>query len=317
MVRSVLFAVVLVIIACRAEPINTFSFVALGGELAVTYTGPRQEEVERAVIKTVQDFSSALNYYDPNSLVSRLNRDAHREAIAVPPWFCRLVEDAVRITRDTEGKFDVTYKSEGFLWDIHRGEVPTAEEVTRHLPLIGVSHLLVDCSANTIRFTREGVRLDFGGIAAGYAADRTRRLFEQAGIRNFLVNYTGEIVACGSKNGASWRIGIRDPFDRDHLIKTLDVPREGCLNISTSGDYERYLEKGNKRYSHIIDPSTGMPVEGSHSVTVVAADCLTADALATALSVGWRDREYLQRMKRRWGLQIYLVTGSQRTLETL
>ncbi len=298
--------------SCTEKPLNTFSFRGLGGDLSVTYVGPRNEEVERTIVTMVTEISTVLNYYDAGSLVTKINSEAHARPIPVPPWFCRLLDRAVSITRETEGKFDITYKSEGFLWDIHRNEVPDPAEVRRYLPLIGVENIMVDCAANTVAFKKEGVRLDFGGIAAGYAADETRRLLEQAGIHHFLVNYTGEIVACGTKQGRPWRIGIRDPFLKANLLKTLAVPVEGCLNISTSGDYERYLEKDGKRYSHIIDPATGLPVEGAHSVTVTAPDCTTADALATALSVGWRDNGYIRRMKERFLLQVYMVTGSAR-----
>jgi len=300
--------------ACTEKPLNTFSFRGLGGDLSVAYAGPRDEAVEKKVVAMVTEMSATLNYYDAGSLVTKINREAHTGPVPVPPWFCRLLERAVRITRETEGKFDITYKSEGFLWDIHRNEVPDPAEVRRYLPLVGVENLTVDCSASTVAFKKEGVRLDFGGIAAGYAADETRRLLEQAGIRHFLVNYTGEIVACGTKHGRPWRIGVRDPFLKDHFLKTLEVPAEGCLNISTSGDYERYLEKDGKRYSHIVDPGTGLPVQGAHSVTVSASDCTTADALATALSVGWRDHDYIGRMKEKFSLRIYMVTGSAREI---
>jgi len=158
------------------------------------------------------------------------------------------------------------------------------------------------------------VKLDLGGIAAGYAADETRRIMEQAGSKDFLVNYTGELVVCGSKHGKPWTVGIRNPLKKEELIKTFSTPIDGCLSISTSGDYERYLEKNGKRYSHIIDPKSGLPVEGAHSVTVSAADCMTADALATALSVGWRDRGFITEMKQRYGLTVHMLTGDEVTL---
>ncbi len=303
-------------VGCTEKPLNSFSFRGLGGDLTITYTGARNEEAEKNIVTMVTEMSRVLNYYAPDSLVTQLNEKAHNGPVPVPPWFCRLLERAVTFTRETEGKFDITYKSEGFLWDIHRNDIPDIAEVRRYLPLIGVENLVIDCSDNTIAFKKKGVRLDFGGIAAGYAADETRRILEQAGIHDFLINYTGEIIACGTKYGTSWRIGVRDPFQKERLIETLDVPPKGCLNVSTSGDYERYLEKNGRRYSHIVDPSTGMPVEGAHSVTVIAPDCTTADALATALSVGWRDSAYIRRMKERYALQIYLVTGETRRLTT-
>ena len=315
--RGIILLCLLAVASCgKKPPVNTLSFYGLGGELSVIYTGARNEEVERTIVTRITEISQTLNYYAPDSLVTKLNREAHRDPVVVPPWFCYLLEQAILFTRESEGKFDITYKSEGFLWDIHQNEVPDQAEVHRYLPLVGVDNLVVDCRKNTVFFKKEGVKLDFGGIAAGYAADETRRILEAAEIRSFLINYTGEIVACGTKYGRPWRLGIRDPFDKESLLETFDVPQDRCLNISTSGDYERYLEKDGKRHSHIIDPATGTPVEGAHSVTVTAPDCMTADALATALSVGWRDRGYILRMKERFGLSVYMLTGDTRCLIT-
>lgn len=300
--------------ACREKPVSTFSFRGLGGDLTVTYAGPRDAALEEQVQRRVGEISATLNYYSPGSLLSHLNAEGHTGPFAVPGWLCRLLDSSVGFTRGTGGRFDITYKSEGYLWDIHRAEVPDPAEVRKLLPLVGVDNLDIDCEKNTIAFKKEGVKLDFGGIAAGYAADETRQIMERAGRKDFLVNYTGELVVCGSKHGKPWTVGIRNPLKKEELIKTFETPPDGCTSLSTSGDYERYLEKDGKRYSHIIDPKSGLPVEGAHSVTVLAPDCMTADALATALSVGWRDREFIGEMKRRYGLTVYMLTGDDLSL---
>ncbi|HSA32805.1 MAG TPA: FAD:protein FMN transferase [bacterium] len=300
--------------ACREKPVSAFSFQGLGGDLTVTYAGPRDAALEEQVQRRVGEISATLNYYSPGSLLTHLNASAHKGPVAVPGWLCRLLEGSVAFSRETGGRFDITYKSEGYLWDIHRAEVPDPAAVRELLPLVGVENLALDCEKNTVAIRREGVKLDLGGIAAGYAADETRRIMEQAGSKDFLVNYTGELVVCGSKHGKPWTVGIRNPLKKEELIKTFSTPIDGCLSISTSGDYERYLEKNGKRYSHIIDPKSGLPVEGAHSVTVSAADCMTADALATALSVGWRDRGFITEMKQRYGLTVHMLTGDEVTL---
>lgn len=300
--------------ACREKPVQTFSFRGLGGDLSVTYLGPRDEAFEQAIERRVGEISATLNYYSPGSLLTHLNAEAHKGPVAVPGWLCRLLENSVSFTRGTGGRFDITYKSEGHLWDIHRAEVPDPAEVRELLPLVGVENLALDCEKNTVAYKKEGVKLDLGGIAAGYAADQTRKLAEKAGRADILINYTGELVVCGTKHGKPWRVGIRNPLKKEELIRTFETPPEGCTSLSTSGDYERYLEKNGKRYSHIIDPKSGLPVEGAHSVTIIAPDCMTADALATALSVGWRDREFIADMKRRYGLTVYMLTGDDLTL---
>lgn len=307
--KKIAILITLIALAACSKPPNTFSFKGLGGDLTVSYTGPQNMGLEREIVKQVTSFSNALNYYSEKSLTTKINAGAHTGPIEVPDWYCKLLDAATFFTRETGGKFDITYKSEGFLWDIHRDTVPDPAEVRKFLPFVGIGNLDLDCEKNTVSFRKEGVKLDFGAIAAGFAADETRRLMEQGGVRNFLINYTGELVVCGSKYGKPWTVGIRNPLQKDELIRTFETPLEGCTSMSTSGDYERYLEKNGKKFSHIIDPATGNPVEGAHSVTVIAPDCMTADALATALSVGWRDHEYIANMKKRFKLKIYMLTG--------
>lgn len=307
--KKIAILITLIALVACSKPPNTFSFKGLGGDLTVSYTGPQDAGLEKEIVKQVTTLSRDLNYYSDKSITSKLNSLAHLTAAEVPDWYCKLLDAAAFFTRETGGKFDITYKSEGFLWDLHRNEVPNPDEVRKYLPLIGVDNLTVDCVKNTVAFKKEGVKLDFGAIAAGYAADETRRLLEKAGRRDFLINYTGELVVCGSKYGKPWTVGIRNPLQKDELIKTFETPLEGCTSMSTSGDYERYLEKNGKKFSHIIDPATGNPVEGAHSVTVIAPDCMTADALATALSVGWRDKEYIAKMKKRFDLKVFMLTG--------
>jgi len=307
--RTIVIVILLLAVSCQQKTVNSFSFKGLGGDLTVTYAAPKNETLEKDIERRVTELSTTMNYYSKESLTTKLNTEAHKGAVAVPDWFCQLLASSVNFTRETGGKFDITYKSEGWLWDIHRDIVPDPAEVRKFLPFVGIENLDLDCEKNTVAFRKEGVKLDFGAIASGFAADETRRMMEQGGVKDFLINYTGELVVCGSKYGKPWTVGIRNPFKKEELIKTFETSTDTCTNISTSGDYERYLEKNGKKYSHIIDPSTGNPVEGAHSVTVIAPDCMTADTLATALSVGWRDREYIGSMKKRFKLKIYMLTG--------
>ncbi len=119
------------------------------------------------------------------------------------------------------------------------------------------------------------------------------------------------MLICGSKNGKEWNIGIKDPYNKENLLKAIPVPPETCKGIATSGDYERFIEKNGKKYSHIINPKTGLPVENAHSVTVEAPNAITADALSTGISVGWEDNEFIKRIAAKQKIKVYMLTGKE------
>ncbi len=289
--------------------VRSFSFSGMGTVLSVSYIGNLNQEMEQEIRDSVGSLTAEMNYYDKKSFVSRINSSAHEFPQEVPPYLCKLIRKSIFFARQTAGKFDITYKSSGKLWDIHRNKVPDESEVRKLLPLVGIDNLEADCKNSTIRFKRRGVKIDLGGIAKGYAIDVAGSILEKYGVKNFIVNFGGDLLVCGKKGDVPWTVGVMNPLKKRELLKKINLKEDRCAGIATSGDYERFVEKDGKRFSHIIDPENGMPVEGAHSVTVIAENAVSADALATAVSVVHADEGFVKKIVDKFDIVVYTLTG--------
>jgi thiamine biosynthesis lipoprotein len=192
--------------------------------------------------------------------------------------------------------------------------VPTDAEIRATLPRVGVRHVRYDRATRTLAFDRDSVRIDLGGIAKGYAVERAARDLAAAGVKNALVNLTGNMQALGAPPGApAWRIGIRDPRDRMPYFAKLTISNEG---ISTSGQYEQFIAANGRTYGHILNPRTGWPVDGLISVTVVSPSAFTCDAWDTPCFVLGLERAK-QLAKRRADLGVVLVEPGTNGVDTV
>jgi thiamine biosynthesis lipoprotein len=189
----------------------------------------------------------------------------------------------------TGGAFDPTVGSVEAVWgDIQReggGRLPDEESVRSALDRVGYRHVRTDPGAKTVFLAKEGMRLDLGGIAKGYVTDQGMTWLSRLGIETALIDAGGDIRVSGRPESPWWRVGLQDPLERGHLLGVFRL-REGA--VVTSGTYERFFETEEGRFAHILNPSTGQPVEGLLSVTVIAEEAYLADALATALMVKGR-----------------------------
>jgi thiamine biosynthesis lipoprotein len=189
-----------------------------------------------------------------------------------------VVEHAAEISKLSGGAFDVTIGPLVVLWQMRlkEGKTPTDEEIARVRPLVNYRDIVVDKKASTIFLKKPGMIMDFGGMK-GYTADRVASLFKKRGINNAIIAVAGDIWVLGHReDGKPWRIGVQHPRDHD---KTLAVLELSDKYISTSGDYERFVIKENKRYHHIIDPRTGKPSTGTISATLIGDEGATIDPL--------------------------------------
>ena len=184
----------------------------------------------------------------------------------------------------SSGAYDPTVSALMQLWGFRskRQTVPSEAEISDTLKKVGWKKVKLDRKKHSVRFLTEGLRLDFGGIAKGFALDKTREVLLRAGIRHAVLDFGGNIGTVSEEKHTPFRIGIRDPEMTGHLIGTLEM-RNQCA--ATSGSYERYVLIGGKEYSHIMDPRTGKPVTGMLSVTVVTPRGTDSDALSTAIFV--------------------------------
>jgi thiamine biosynthesis lipoprotein len=244
--------------------------------------GAAAEAAIDAVIAEMHRVDALMSTYKPESQLSRVNREAAAGPVKVEPELARLVARALEFSEMSDGAFDVTYASVGYLYDYRAGKHPTDAEIAAVLPAINWRHVVVDTAASTIRFLRPGVRVDLGGIAKGHAVDSCIALLEARGVTNATVTAGGDSRILGDRRGRPWIVGIRHPDDRGRVIARIPVEDAA---ISTSGDYERFFDEDGVRYHHIIDPKTGKSPHGVRSVTIIAPTSTFAEGLTKSVFI--------------------------------
>jgi len=241
------------------------------------------EKIDRAV-EEISRIERLLTTFSDSSVTSRVNAQAGVQPVEVPEEFFYLVKRARGISDLTRGAFDLSYGSiDKRLWNFDQTltALPTAEAL-RNLRLINYRNIVLDDTRQTVFLKEKGMRIGFGGIGKGYAADRASRLLKELGVSNGVVNASGDLKTWGTCNGRPWTISVADPDAPAFPFSELEV---GEMAVATSGTYEKYTVIDGKRYSHTINPRTGLPVSGIKSVTVICPYAELADAMATPLAV--------------------------------
>jgi len=254
-----------------------------------------QRSIE-AAFKQLHRLDRLMSSYKSDSELTRINRTAGEKPVKISPETFSLLEESGRYWQMTDGAFDITVGPIIDLW--HRcadaNTLPTKQQITRAKKAAGFEKLILDANAQTVRFTVPGMKIKLGGIAKGYAVDKALEAMKKAGAAGGMVDAGGDIACFGkTANGSkSWIIGLQNPAgaraditDRS-LVLSLELNEKQNANaVATSGNYQRFSRIGPKRYSHIINPKTARTADALTSVTIIAPDATSADALATAVSV--------------------------------
>jgi FAD:protein FMN transferase len=242
------------------------------------------EQAIDAVMAEMRHIDDTMSTFKPTSEVSKVNRLAAKQPVVISPELFHLLESALTYSRITDGAFDITYASVGYMYDFHTHKRPTAEQIKAALPAVGYHHLLLDPKTRSVRFSMPGVRIDLGGIAKGYSVDRGIEILLARGFTNALVNAGGDSRVIGDRRGRPWMVGIQNPDRADEIVTRFPLVNSA---FSTSGDYERYFIDHGVRYHHIIDPRTGDSARKVRSATVIAATATETDGLSkTAFVLG-------------------------------
>lgn len=239
-------------------------------------------EVLEAVFSEVSRINDLMSTYVEESEISMINREAATHAVPVGDELLGLILRSIDISVLTQGAFDITYDSVGQHYDFREKRRPDLETIQRELPSIDYRLIHADRGDGTVRFERQGVRINLGGIAKGYTVERGVALLRRFGVRHAIVTAGGDTRLLGDRRGKPWMVGVRDPRREGKVVITIPLENEA---ISTSGDYERFFDEDGKRYHHIIEPSTGEPANGVHSATIVGPDAVITDALSTSVFV--------------------------------
>ena len=227
-----------------------------------------------------------LSKYIPDSEISRLNRAGN---LKVNPDTFYIIKKSKELCQITGGAFDITVAPLVDLWGFTNQEhtVPGDDKIKSILRLVGCDKIILHEKDNVVEFKLPGMKIDLGGIAKGFALDCCVKILKENNINSCLINAGGQVYALGEKSGSSWKIAIQNPR-KPEIAGVLELKDKSA---STSGDYEQFFLKNGKRYSHILNPTTGYPADsGIFSVTVIADSGLTADALSTAIFVSGKNK---------------------------
>lgn len=237
-------------------------------------------------IAEIERIEKLLTTFKDDSDTNRINALAGISAVKVEREVIDLILRSIKISHITQGSFDITYGSiDKSLWNFNKEmkALPDAATAKRTVKLINYKNVVVDEKECTIFLKEKGMRIGFGGIGKGYAAEKAKIVLQQHGVTSGIVNAAGDLSAWGIQpNGEPWTIGIADPDAARHPFSSLNITN---MAVATSGNYEKYVMIEGKKYSHTIDPKTGLPVTGIKSVTIVAPNAELADALATPVMV--------------------------------
>lgn len=284
---SIVLALLVLVQPARAEWLERVEDGIMGTRIVVELWATDKTEGNaaiEAVLAEMRRVDEAMSTYKPTSELSIVNARAAQEPIKISRELFDLLATALDYSRITDGAFDITYASVGYMYDFRKHVRPDEKQIVAALPGINYRHIELDENNRTVHFARPGVRMDLGGIGKGHAVDRGIAILQARGIDHALVTAGGDSRIIGDRFGQPWVVGIRHPDRKNEVIAR--IPLEDAA-LSTSGDYERYFDENGVRYHHIIDPKTGHSASKVRSATIIGPTATRTDGLSkTAFVLG-------------------------------
>ena len=283
---TALSCLIFLALGCSSKPYYSETRIVMGTFVEITC---QDKGAIQKAFEEIKKIDTIANIFESSSEVSLLNRQGK---IKASPDLFALVKESVHYYSLSQGAFDITIAPVVRIWKQRikeagekRGDsaLPQPEEIKSTLNLVGANKLSLNENTSWIKFSQPKMSIDLGGIAKGYAVDKAITRLKELGITSALVNAGGNIYCLGKKGNRKWRIGIQNPRNQSKILYSLDLENQAA---ATSGDYEQFFLSGKKRYSHIIDPKTGYPVDnGIIAVTIISDSAATCDALSTTVFV--------------------------------
>ncbi len=280
--------ILLLSMVCWAQQPYKHTLKLMGSRFEITIVAEDSLDANKNIdlaIAEITRIEKLISSWDANSQTSLINENAGIKPIKVDSELFNLIERALGISKLTDGAFDISYASMDSIWkfDGSMTEMPTDEEINNSVAKVGYENIVLDKLNHTVFLRIKGMKIGFGAIGKGYAADKAKDLLISKGVTSGIINASGDMAVWGKQpNGSEWKVAIINPLNKNKVFALLPITNGAVV---TSGNYEKYVNFKGKRYTHIIDPRTGYPSSGIISVTVFAPEAELADALATSVFV--------------------------------
>ncbi len=264
----------------------------MGSRFEITVVATDSTEANNYIDLAVGEITrieKLISSWDPASQTSEINRNAGIKPVKVDEELYNLIGRSVEISKLTSGAFDISFASMDKIWkfDGSMTEMPSKEAIEQSAAKVGYENIILDPEDFTVFLKLEGMKIGFGAIGKGYAADKAKKLLMEKGVAAGIINASGDMNTWGKQpDGEFWKVAITNPMDKNKAFALLPLNDNAVV---TSGNYEKYVTFYGVRYAHIIDPRTGYPATGIISVTVFAPKAEIADALATSIFVMGKD----------------------------
>jgi thiamine biosynthesis lipoprotein len=260
----------------------------MGSRFDITVVASTKEEGNSFIDIAVNEISrieKLISSWDANSQTSEIIRNAGIRPVVVDDELFQLIQRCIKISKLTKGAFDISYASMDKVWhfDGSMTEMPSEEAIKQSVAKVGYQNIILDETNHSVFLKVEGMKIGFGAIGKGYAADKAKALLQKKGVQSGIVNASGDLDAWGAQpDGKDWVVAIVNPLNKQKVFSWMPVNNSAVV---TSGNYEKYVRFNNVLYSHIIDPRTGYPSTGILSASVFTKTAELADALATSIFV--------------------------------
>lgn len=277
---------------CNSQEIYRRTLKLMGSRFDITVVAANKDQGDAFIDLAVAEISrieSKISSWDSNSVTSLINKNAGIEPVIVDEELFNLIQRAIQISKLTEGAFDISYASMDKIWkfDGSMKTMPSKDIIKQSVAKVGFQNIILNQEKHSVFLKLKGMKIGFGAIGKGYAADKAKALLKQKGVEAGIINASGDMNTWGKQpNGKDWKVGITNPLNKNKVFTLLPIHEKAVV---TSGNYEKYVTFNGQRYSHIIDPRTGYPSKGVVSASVFAPSAELADALATSIFVMGKD----------------------------
>lgn len=260
----------------------------MGSRFQITLVDNDSISAERNIDKAIAEITrieNLISEWRPETQISQVNQNAGIKPIKVDKEVFDLTKKSLYFSKLTDGAFDISIVAMDKIWkfDDSMNELPSEQAIKESVRNVGYQNIILDSTNSTIFLKNPGMKIGFGSIGKGYAADKTRDLMKSMGVKAGIIDASGDISTWGNQpDGKPWAIGINNPFN-DHKMAAILYFKENA--VTTSGSYEKYAEIHGKRYSHIMNPKTGYPSTGLTSVTITGPNATMANGFSTSVMV--------------------------------